>query len=98
MDSEPRLQQWGDRNSCQRYVHGHCVHGGINATHEFIAKRVEETNTVDKLIQNLQHTEAELSRAVLPFAEDQSSTTAPSTNAGRDMGPADFSEEREKAE
>ena len=23
MDSEPRLQQWGDRNACQRYVHGH---------------------------------------------------------------------------
>ena len=38
MDSEPRLQQWGDRNSCQRYVHGHCVHGGINAQHEFVPK------------------------------------------------------------
>lgn len=95
MDSEPRLQQWGDRNTCQRYVHGHCVHGGISVRHEFIAKRVEDTNIVDKLIQNLQHTEAELSRAVLPFAEDQASTTAPSTNAGREDDQAEFSEERE---
>lgn len=57
MDNEPRLLQWGDRNSCQRYVHGHCVHGGISAEHEFVPKGTDDTKTVDKHTQHLQHTE-----------------------------------------
>ena len=92
---EPRLQQWGDRNSCQRYVHGHCVHGGISIKHEFVPKDGEDTGTVGMLKPKIQHNEAEVHRAVLPFADDQASTTVPSTQANSDADPADFQEERE---
>ena len=92
---EPRLQQWGDRNSCLRYVHGHCVHGGISMKHEFIPKDGEDTGTVGMLKQKIQHNEADVHRAVLPFADDQASTTVPITQANSDADPADFQEERE---
>ena len=44
---EARLQQWGNRETNQHYVHAHCVNGGLGHDHELLPKLADDQEAVD---------------------------------------------------
>ena len=44
---EARLQQWGNRQTNNHYVHAHCVNGGLGHDHELHPKVADDQEAVD---------------------------------------------------
>ena len=77
----PRLQQWGDRQTNNHYVHAHCVNGGLGHDHELHPKVADDQEAVDAVTRQrdtITRTAAD-TEVLLPFAQDpdQASTAAP---------------------
>ena len=78
---EPRLQQWGNRETNHHYVHAHCVNGGLGHDHELFPKQATDQDAVDAVTRQrdtITRTAAD-TEVLLPFAQDpdQASTAAP---------------------
>ena len=78
---EPRLQQWGNRDTYRQYVHAHCIKGGLNANHEFFPKNLKDVDARGAVVNfrnNLLSaaTDAEVVRPIYDPHEDNS-TMAP---------------------
>ena len=69
---EPRLQQWGDRNTCSRYVHPHCVNGGLNLQREFLPKTIEDNIAIANIKADIAKIETDINN-LLPVAEESES-------------------------
>ena len=76
---EARLQQWGNRQTNNHYVHVHCVNGGLGHDHELHPKVADDQEAVDAVTRQrdtITRTAAD-TEVLLPFAQDQASTPAP---------------------
>ena len=78
---EARLQQWGNRQTNNHYVHAHCVNGGLGHDHELHPKLADDQEAVDAVTRQrdtITRTAAD-TEVLLPFAQDpdQASTAAP---------------------
>ena len=78
---EARLQQWGNRQTNNHYVHAHCVNGGLGHDHELHPKVADDQEAVDAVTRQrdtITRTAAD-TEVLLPFAQDpdQASTAAP---------------------
>ena len=78
---EARLQQWGNRQTNNHYVHAHCVNGGLGHDHELYPKLADDQEAVDAVTRQrdtITRTAAD-TELLLPFAQDpdQASTVAP---------------------
>ena len=78
---EARLQQWGNRQTNNHYVHAHCVDGGLGHDHELHSKVADDQEAVDAVTRQrdtITRTAAD-TEVLLPFAQDrdQASTAAP---------------------
>ena len=78
---EASLQQWGNRETNQLYVHAHCVNGGLGHDHELLPKLADDQEAVDAVTRQrdtITRTAAD-TEVLLPFGQDpdQASTAAP---------------------
>ena len=48
---EPRLQQWGCRDTQRAYVHALCITGGLKTDHELVPKNHTDTEARDSVIR-----------------------------------------------
>ena len=46
-NGEARLQQCGNRETNQHYVHAHCVNGGLGHDHELLPEQTGDQDAVD---------------------------------------------------
>ena len=78
---EARLQQWGNRQTNNHYVHAHCVNGGLGHDHELHPKVADDQEAVDAVTRQRDTItrKAADTEVLLPFAQDpdQASTAAP---------------------
>ena len=78
---EARLQQWGNRETNHRYVHAHCVNGGLGHDHELHPKLADDQEAVDAVTRQRDTItrKAADTEVPLPFAQDpdQAPTAAP---------------------
>ena len=78
---EARLQQWGDRESNNAYVHAHRVNGGIGHDHELHTKQPLDQEAVEAVSRQRKTVTraATDTEVLLPFPRhpDQASTAAP---------------------
>ena len=78
---EARLQQWGNRQTNNHYVHAHCVNGGLGHDHELHPKVADDQEAVEAVTRQrdtITRTAAD-TEVLLAFAQDldQASTAAP---------------------
>ena len=76
-----RLQQWGNRQTNNHYVHAHCVNGGLGHDHELHPKVADDQEAVDAVTRQrdtITRTAAD-TEVLLLLAQDpdQASTAAP---------------------
>ena len=80
-DSPTAIQQWGNRETNQHYVHAQSVNGGLGHDHELHPKLADDQEAVDAVTRQrdtITRTAAD-TEVLLPFAQDpdQASTAAP---------------------
>ena len=78
---EARLQQWGNHQTNNHYVHARCVNGGLGHDHELHPKVADDQEAVDAVTRQrdtITRTAAD-TEVLLPFVQDpdQASTAAP---------------------
>ena len=79
--SEPRLQQWGNRDTQRAYVHAQCITSGIGRDHELVPKNptdAEARDSVARLRDSVLNAAA-AAEVVLPIHDphEDNSTEAP---------------------
>ena len=91
---EPRLQQWGDRNSTMRYVHSHCVNGGLTYQHEFFPKDEQYASALDALKHDLFKIEDDITM-LLPITDPHDETTESAPHNDNNEQQDDLSNQEE---